>query len=364
MSRKRKRQQVPQTGTGQPADTQRRSRRRTARVRDHVLPWVLPYPVVEQHFPHLLEIEKSLNELAVGTVDVAGSDIDDQDIAPERINIITGTPRAAWVPKWQPQCPALAQGPTYRLTLVSKWSAPKEFAHPQSNEDALTCVADESRAAVFDGATESFAARRWARLLKKTWTEDPTTFLEVATREYDSHEPPSQQSWMHSAAAERGSFATMAAVQAVTGGLIGTLVGDSCILLVHGSRIIESFPYTTSEEFTSAPDALATAPQARENARTAVRVGTWNIPVELGSAAQVVLATDAVAEWLLVGDDATRRARLELAQGINDPLQWEELVVSERASGAMHVDDSTIMILNIDADSAIDVDVADSGVSS
>ncbi len=362
MSRKRKRQQLPQTGTGQPADTQRHKRRRNACVWDDVLLWVLPYPVVERHFPHLLGIEKSPTELAVGAVDVAGSDIDDLNIAPERINIITGTPKAAWVPKWKPVSPALPTSPTFTFGLKAVWTAPKEFAHPQSNEDAATWVPEDSRAAVFDGATESFAAQRWARLLEKTWSNDPRYFLDDALLEYENHVSDSELSWMHIAAAERGSFATMAAVQAATGGLIGTLVGDSCILLVHGSRIIESFPYTTSEEFTSAPDALATAPQARENTRTALRVGRWNIPIDLGSAAQVVLATDAVAAWLLAPNEDARAAHMERAQAIASAQEWEELVVSERASGAMRVDDSTIMILNIDADSAIHVDVA--GVSS
>jgi hypothetical protein len=36
-----------------------------------------------------------------------------------------------------------------------------------------------------------------------------------------------------------------------------------------------------------------------------------------------------------------------VAQSITNQSQWDELVVSERASGNMHVDDSTIMILDL-----------------
>ena len=36
-----------------------------------------------------------------------------------------------------------------------------------------------------------------------------------------------------------------------------------------------------------------------------------------------------------------------MAQSIKNQSQWDELVVSERASGNMHVDDSTKMILDL-----------------
>ena len=263
------------------------------------------------------------------------------------VNAFTGVTKTAWVAKWKPLMTSLPMGRRFTLNLKAEWTSPKEFAHPQSNEDASAWVAQDSRAAVFDGATESFAARRWARLLAKTWSEDSSDFLDNAFLGYDNHEPGAQRDWMHSAAAERGSFSTIAAVQAVSGGFVGTIVGDSCILLVQGSRIAQSFPYTTSEEFNSAPDALATAPEARDNTRTAVRVGTWNIPCEPGSVTQIVLATDGVAAWLLTADDAARVERLARAQSITAQSQWDELVVSERASGNMHVDDSTIMILDL-----------------
>jgi hypothetical protein len=283
----------------------------------------------------------------VDTAEAAVTAKHDHGPALPAVNVLTGATKTAWVAKWKPPMMPLPTGRRFTLDLASEWTSPKEFAHPQSNEDASAWVAQDSRAAVFDGATESFAARRWARLLAKKWSEDSSDFLDDAFMGYDNHEPDSDLSWMHSAAAERGSFSTIAAVQAVPGGFVGTIVGDSCILLVQGSRITQSFPYTTGEEFNSAPDALATAPEARANTRTAVRLGTWNIPCEPGSVSQVVLATDGVAGWLLIADEATRVERLALAQSVVDQSQWDELVVSERASGNMHVDDSTIMILDL-----------------
>ena len=304
------------------------------------------------------------NEWHAKYIDRKGSErldspADGHDSSSDPINIITGVSQTAWVAKWQPDSADLASNPSYGLTLASVWSAPKEFAHPQSNEDALAFMPSESRAAIFDGATESFAARRWARLLAKTWSVDPASFLEAALAEYDNHSPgtrtgtdtgmgiDTELSWMHIAAAQRGSFATIAAVRAVQGGLVGTVVGDSCIFLVNGTHIIDSFPYVTSEEFTSAPDALATSRETWENTSIAARVGTWNIPLSDNTCSTVVLATDAVAAWLLTPEPAIRMSRMEQVLTITTPAEWEELVKYERSTRAMHVDDSTIMILSL-----------------
>jgi hypothetical protein len=326
--------------------------------RDHVLLTVLPLPVIEKYYPHLLVLFKIPSD---AIPDVLDSPVDGHDSSSDPVGITPGGSRDVWVAKWQPDSVDLASSPSFGLTLTSVWSAPKEFAHPQSNEDALAFIPSESRAAVFDGATESFAARRWARLLAKTWSVDPASFLDAALAKYDNHGNTigtgtgtgtgmgldTELSWMHSAAAQRGSFATIAAVRAVQGGLVGTVVGDSCIFLVNGTHITDSFPYVTSEEFTSAPDALATSRDTWENTCIAARVGTWNIPLSDNTCSTVVLATDAVAAWLLTPEPAIRMSRMEQVLTITTPAEWEDLVKYERSTRAMHVDDSTIMILSL-----------------
>ena len=117
-------------------------------------------------------------------------------------------------------------------------------------------LADGGRAAVFDGATESFAARRWARLVSSCWEQDAEDFMGRAQAEYALGASDRALSWAQEEASQRGSFTTIAAIQTVPGGLRTTIVGDSSVLFLNRDEIVESFPYATAEEFGSTPLAL------------------------------------------------------------------------------------------------------------
>ena len=216
-----------------------------------------------------------------------------------------------------------------------------------SNEDVALFVADGSRAAVFDGATESFAARRWARLVAASWDENPDDFIGRAQSGYASGTPDRVLSWAQEEASQRGSFTTIAAIQAAPGGLRTTIVGDSCLLFLNEDNIIESFPYLTEEEFGSTPLALSSDAITLGIWMDVLRRSTWLLSVDTSLVTHVMLVTDAIGAWLLVDDPAPRAARVRALRDIAAPEQWRDLVHKERAGRRMKTDDSTVILMSI-----------------
>jgi hypothetical protein len=60
---------------------------------------------------------------------------------------------------------------------------------------------------------------------------------------------------------------------------------------------------------------------------------------------QILLATDAVSCWLLADDQAIRATRLGQLLNCKTPVEFQQLVLEERANKNMHVDDSTVVLL-------------------
>lgn len=256
---------------------------------------------------------------------------------------------APWMPSGVPQLlEAQASGPIPDLHLLTQWTCSKDPGMEDSNEDVLLFLADDSRAAVFDGATESFAARRWARLVASCWEQDADDFMARAQAEYALGASHRAVSWAEEEASQRGSFTTIAAIQAVPGGLRTTIVGDSSVLFLSRDEITDSFPYATAEEFGSTPLALCSDAASLSLCVDVLRRSTWLLPVDTSVVTDVLLVTDAVAAWLLVGDAAARVERVRALRYIDTPEQWRNLVHAERSSGRMKTDDSTVILISIE----------------
>jgi serine/threonine protein phosphatase PrpC len=224
----------------------------------------------------------------------------------------------------------------------------KELAAPTTNEDAYILRLGQNRAAVFDGATESFAARRWARLLASYWGRHADAdWVGLARNDYARHVDAMSLSWAQEAAVQRGSYATIVAIDTTSGALEVTVVGDSCAFLLAEDDIVWSHPFDSDEQFTSAPEAIGTHPDhAAADAEALLRAQTLIDPGSL-DATLLLLATDALSAWLLPPDLDDRRRRVrELLQCLAKG-DFETLVASERRSGALKVDDCTVVVLSL-----------------
>jgi len=239
-----------------------------------------------------------------------------------------------------------------RLRVDLAVTVPKDIERQAFNEDAWAIDQSVTRVAVSDGASESFDSRAWAALLVNAYIADPKFSPEwlasvlgdyLATVDYES------LSWSKQAAFDRGSFATLLALEVAPNNDVEILaLGDSVAFHLRGDELLASFPYTSAEEFDARPQLVSTV--AAGNAfvtepgffgRSTSR--TWH--VQTGDT--ILLATDAVSQWAL-------RERLPDQDALNylctvtSPEAFESEVLELRRQARIRVDDSTLVRLVVE----------------
>lgn len=229
-----------------------------------------------------------------------------------------------------------------RLNLLASGSVPKDLQYPESNEDSFAWNESAQRAAVFDGATESFAARRWVELIRQEWLIGDPMWIRNAQVTYSQDIQELNLSWAQLEAAERGSYTTLASIEVVSNALQITTVGDSCVFLIEGTRITGAAPYVSSEEFFASPQAISTRTQ--DDIDTALNTNTFTLSAESLTGKQLLLATDALSQWLMIMHPQERVSKLLHALNTDE---LSGLVAKERSTGAMKTDDTTALLLKV-----------------
>ena len=230
------------------------------------------------------------------------------------------------------------------LTRVFSWTCSKDLMDQSGNEDASIVRMGQGRAAIFDGASESFAARRWARLLAHYWGRSNTSdWLAAARSDYLRDIASLSLTWAQEAAVERGSYSTITAITVTSEGLDILAIGDSCLLLLRKDQIVWSYPLDHEDQFTSAPQALSTRMDlAAEDSEAEVNSHVLIDPSRVEASA-LLLATDAISAWLLASDPKCRTSRLTKLAGCRTQAEFVALVAFERAAGHLKVDDCTVV---------------------
>lgn len=234
-------------------------------------------------------------------------------------------------------------------------SCAKESDRPEANEDAYAFSSDRQRFVLSDGASESYDSQFWANLLVRKFADDASfgqQWLEAAVTAYQSKHDFAAMSWSQQLAFERGCFATLLSVEhdQVSGRLAIFGVGDTVAVIMVGSEVVRSWPLDDPERFKDRPTLISTlrahneftqVPEFDSLARTELDLSALPEPT-------LLCMTDALGEWALrvAGDDPERLAEL---LAIRSEEQLSALVVAERASKRMRVDDSTLAILKFDA---------------
>jgi hypothetical protein len=239
--------------------------------------------------------------------------------------------------------PSIRVAPT--IVTVSK------LGHADSeNEDAFGIDMTGGRLVVSDGASSSFASREWARALCDEMLHDSTAIDSIASfgaavnraadRWKTSVRPTGDVAWWAQEGLGRGAFATVLAVDVASVDRRerwrAAAVGDTCVVQLRrgtaGWGIVTSFPIQIGESFTSYPDLVQT------NVSDDVVGLTW-AEGQLKSGDVLMLATDAVSEWLL-GQDS-RQANAMLAEATSDQLAAE--FIRLREANEMANDDCTVV---------------------
>lgn len=222
-------------------------------------------------------------------------------------------------------------------------------------EDAFATNSQFGRAAVADGATWSVRSGQWAALLSESFC---TSLPELATERVidwadglsaqmattlQEHADSDSAGWWSEEAAARGSAAAFVGVELSRSEGDGMTfhaiaVGDCCLFHVRRGRVLRSWPLTSVDEFNSSPTLIESTntiqPDHVHHLRGEARAGDY-----------LILASDAVAQWLLGLVDA-EPDRVRTVIGIAQ-APWQDLVDWLRARNAIVDDDSTLMTIQI-----------------
>lgn len=222
-------------------------------------------------------------------------------------------------------------------------------------EDAASISAEEWPvcAAVADGATESMFSRAWAEILARRLVDQSATTPEAfedrlpdwqqewkgAIRERSEERP-----WYVAAKVAEGSFATLLGLSLRAGGQWQAVsVGDCCLFQVRKGALVQSWPYERPDAFTTRP-ALVPSHSDRAVPLPETTSGTWH-PQDT-----FLLATDAVAAWLLGGTSSEGAGSSwdpTVAAGWNEET-FHRAVETARAGGSLRNDDATLLVLHVD----------------
>ncbi len=246
-----------------------------------------------------------------------------------------------------------------------KLQSPKLGNRPDECEDDCRVVypirlghggLNMARFALADGASESAFARDWAQILARDFVERAPDLTNTESAGLEDWLAPSQERWhqgipwsripWHGEAKTRaGALSTLLGLNfsRIPGSPLGlywqaVAVGDSCLFWVRQAELLLSFPLDDAGQFNNTPALLCSNPGNNGRLEDMVRrtEGTFQ-PGDL-----IILASDALAGWFLAQHAAGGKPWETLLQV--GPAQWESWVQSQREAGALHNDDTTLII--------------------
>lgn len=228
------------------------------------------------------------------------------------------------------------------MRVLHRWTMGKQVAEPHLNEDAVACAQVKGVYAVSDGASESFASRRWARELVRRYVQRPvidSAGLANAIDAYNGAFDRATMSWSAQASFDRGSFATLLGLRFDVAGVSILGIGDSLAVLEDGAEIRATFPYDAPEQFRANPLLLSTIYDRNAAILDADFSVYWRLEEVITP--KVFCMTDAIAAWLL----SAREERMQRLRELKTRAEFVELVEGARADGTMRRDDTTLLVI-------------------
>jgi hypothetical protein len=221
---------------------------------------------------------------------------------------------------------------------------PKRGHAPEEYEDAAAADDGAGRYAVADGAAESAFARPWAEALVRAFVALPP-----ARTAWGDWLPAAQAAWVEAVGTgprpwyveekfEEGAFATFAGLVLDDDGWRAFAVGDACAFQFRAGGLAGAFPVERAADFGTAPKLLnSRAAPARAEADADATPGD-RLPGD-----RFLLATDALAQWVLRRHEAGAAPWAELEPALTGDEPFAEWVSARRAAGAMKNDDVTLI---------------------
>jgi hypothetical protein len=211
--------------------------------------------------------------------------------------------------------------------------------------------------AVSDGATEAFYSREWARELVQTIVPSSISIdkipsdlkshlqgvISTARHEWQAKISTKELPWFAEKNARIGALATLVllAIDAPSRIWQALAIGDSCVLQLRYSKLVNSWPLSRSDEFGSKPGLIGSKCRTNDESLIQFAQGKYR------AGDRFLVLTDAIAAWILhcyeQGGKIWREA-LDLIEHLEQPQVTASSLLSERLRMAgMRNDDVTLV---------------------
>lgn len=257
------------------------------------------------------------------------------------------------------------------LTLkISAHALHKAGNQPEHYEDAYAFDARAGRAAIADGASDSFEARDWASTLTQSFIKGPPApdreafleWLKLPARAWHVVLPWDNMPWYaEEKAREVGGLATLLGFYLTSDegsgdGQAGDrrswralAVGDACLLHIRDNTLLQRFPIDAADAFGSTPALLCTRQEHNATVLDADELHTCSGDCRSGDL--FLMATDAMAERLYHLADLE-----QLNIGLPDwdsflanaQEDFEALVEQYREEDLLRNDDVTLLVVRVE----------------
>lgn len=249
-----------------------------------------------------------------------------------------------------------APQPVPRVARHWAFTCPASDKSAEENEDRVLGDDASMRYAAADGVTAGVDSGAWAGLLVQAAVAVAPPMSEAERDEWLGRQLESWQA-NRTSGSDRSTPAwstllTMALTPSA-GGLTCTVigVGDTCFFLIRDSTVVVSFPMEWPDQFDDAPDCFSTLPLQERSADERARTLPRSIILEARAGDRLLLATDAMAKFLIEHAAAGSAASIidELMQSA-DPAG---LIVEWRESRPIRLHDDDVGVLMVDVGEAM-----------
>ena len=216
------------------------------------------------------------------------------------------------------------------------------------NEDIYDVLQEQEKSVYIlcDGASESFAAKEWAKIVAENFKEDQNIsdmWIKDIISKYNEKYDYNNLSWSKQSSFLRGSFCTLLACTYIQGEsyVSITAIGDSTVFKIlkieEKYKVIDSFPYKTPDKYRCRPELIST----KHDDNIFIQcdcIDKFRKNIEISKDTIIVLATDALSEWIMTHDASDDLAKL-LEIKYSD--EFTTLIDTHRNNKSIKIDDTT-----------------------
>lgn len=236
------------------------------------------------------------------------------------------------------------------LASATAWWAPKAGNAAQEYEDAYAVEEASLRYAVADGASETSFAKQWAEMLVDRFVREPPApanlreWVTPMQAAWAGANQPKATAWYAEEKARDGAFSSLLGLAIDQGRWRAMAIGDSCLFVVRAGKLLHAFPLARADQFNNRPVLLSSVARANQRVWDEVRLDEG----ELAGKDQLLLMTDALAQWFLVEAELGRRPWAALAKASTQE-GFSAFVDMLRSGGALRNDDTTLIRVEVAA---------------